>query len=76
MRGQKSGRSAVLRRAMAAGALFVGVASMFSGGYYDSRLAWCFAALTAALTVPREVRSPVAPRAERALASLATGRPA
>jgi hypothetical protein len=62
--------SARLRRAMTAGALFVAVASMFSGGYYDSRLAWCFAALAAALKVTREAASPFAARAERALATL------
>jgi hypothetical protein len=60
----------LLRRAMTAGALFVGVASMFSGGYYDTRLAWCFAALAAALTVPRKAPDASVPRAERALAAL------
>ena len=51
----------LLRRAMVAGALFVGGASMFSGGYYDTRLMWCFAALAAALTVPREAPGLLAP---------------
>jgi hypothetical protein len=55
---------------MIAGALFVGVASMFSGGYYDARLAWCFAALAAALTVPRQAATASSPQAERALAAL------
>jgi O-antigen/teichoic acid export membrane protein/O-antigen ligase len=53
----------VLRRAMTAGVLFVAVASMFSGGYYDARLAWCFAAVAAALTVPRAGRDRPAPAA-------------
>jgi O-antigen ligase len=71
--GRAGGPAAeVLRRAMMAGALFVAVASMFSGGYYDARLAWCFAALAAALTVPRPAPSPVPVQAERALAELAT----
>jgi len=60
----------VLRRAMTAGALFVGVASMFSGGYYDARLAWCFAALAAALTVPRATPAVVPGQAERVMAAL------
>jgi hypothetical protein len=55
---------------MAAGALFVAVASMFSGGYYDARLAWCFAALAAALTVPRPRPAVLPARAEQALATL------
>jgi O-antigen/teichoic acid export membrane protein len=61
-----SSRGALLRRAMIAGALFVGVASMFSGGYYDTRLAWCFAALAAALTVPGGGPNPLGRRAEHA----------
>jgi O-antigen ligase len=79
MTGHTSARAEVLRRAMTMGTLFVAVASMFSGGYYDSRLAWCFAALAAALTVPRETPATLAvpretpatlaSRAERALAS-------
>jgi O-antigen ligase len=53
VRGSGSGGPRdVLRRAMTAGVLFVAVASMFSGGYYDARLAWCFAAIAAALAVP------------------------
>jgi hypothetical protein len=55
---------------MIAGALFVGVASMFSGGYYDARLAWVFAALAAALTVPRPAPEHLPPRPERTLAAL------
>jgi O-antigen/teichoic acid export membrane protein/O-antigen ligase len=60
----------LLRRAMTSGVLLVAVASMFSGGYYDARLAWCFAALAAALTVPPQAPGPSAPRAGRPLASL------
>jgi hypothetical protein len=58
---------------MTAGVLFVGIASMFSGGYYDARLAWCFAALAAALAVSRPAPAAVPPQAERSLAPL--GRP-
>jgi O-antigen ligase len=37
-------------------AAFVAIASLFSGDYYDSRLAWCFAAVAAALAVSRDPR--------------------
>ncbi|MEU8244481.1 O-antigen ligase family protein [Actinoplanes missouriensis] len=36
-----------------AAAVFVALSSLFSGDYYDSRLAWIFAALAAAAALPR-----------------------
>ncbi|WP_229071131.1 O-antigen ligase [Actinoplanes sp. DH11] len=36
-----------------ASAVFVALSSLFSGDYYDSRLAWIFAALAAAAALPR-----------------------
>jgi O-antigen ligase len=35
--------------AMTASAVYVALAGLFSGDYYDARLAWCFAAVAAAL---------------------------
>jgi len=40
---------AVEGQALLASAAFVAIASAFSGGYYDARLAWIFAALAAAM---------------------------
>ncbi|GID94612.1 hypothetical protein Adi01nite_40240 [Amorphoplanes digitatis] len=54
----------------ASSAVFVALSSLFSGDYYDSRLAWMFAALAAGAAVtpaaaaaglPERVREPVAP---------------
>jgi O-antigen ligase len=74
VRGSGSGGPRdVLRRAMTAGVLFVAVASMFSGGYYDARLAWCFAAIAAALAVPPP---PVAAVSRQRRVPAAAGRPA
>ncbi|BBH71589.1 hypothetical protein ACTI_82740 [Actinoplanes sp. OR16] len=39
-----------------AAAVFVALSSLFSGDYYDSRLAWIFAALAAAAALPRAWR--------------------
>jgi O-antigen ligase len=40
-----------------AAAVFVGLSSLFSGDYYDSRLAWLFAALAAAAAVTKAPRN-------------------
>ncbi|HET6484699.1 MAG TPA: O-antigen ligase domain-containing protein, partial [Actinoplanes sp.] len=41
-----------------AATVFVGLSSLFSGDYYDSRLAWLFAAMAAvAATVPAPSRA-------------------
>lgn len=39
--------------AMVAATAFVGLASLFSGDYYDARMAWCYAAVAAALATER-----------------------
>ncbi|MEU4558769.1 O-antigen ligase family protein [Actinoplanes sp. NPDC023936] len=41
-----------------AAAVFVALSSLFSGDYYDSRLAWIFAALAAAAALPRAGTTP------------------
>jgi hypothetical protein len=42
-----------------AAAVFVALSSLFSGDYYDSRLAWLFAAMAAAAAVtPAEAQIP------------------
>jgi hypothetical protein len=38
----------------------VALSSLFSGDYYDARLAWMFAAMAAAAAVAPGVRPPVA----------------
>lgn len=39
--------------AMVAATAFVSLASLFSGDYYDARMAWCYAAVAAALATER-----------------------
>lgn len=39
--------------AMVAATAFVALASLFSGDYYDARMAWCYAAVAAALATDR-----------------------
>jgi O-antigen ligase len=51
--------------AMVVGAAFIGIASMFSGDYYDARLAWICAAVAAAATTGRR-RAAAAPMRIRA----------
>ncbi|MCW2743421.1 MAG: putative O-antigen polymerase [Blastococcus sp.] len=53
------------------GGLFVGLASLFSGDYYDSRLMWIFLVL-AATTGPRKPAA--APEAPQAQSTVAPGR--
>jgi hypothetical protein len=44
-----------------AAAVFVALSSLFSGDYYDARLAWLFAALAAAAAVVPEGPAPAEP---------------
>jgi O-antigen ligase len=48
--------------AMVVGAAYIAVASMFSGDYYDARLAWICAAVAAAATPGRRRQAAVPPR--------------
>jgi O-antigen/teichoic acid export membrane protein/O-antigen ligase len=48
----------LLTKTLVAAAAFVAIASMVSGDYYDSRLAWCCAALAAASTVTGPTTGP------------------
>jgi O-antigen ligase len=49
--------------AMVVGAAYIAVASMFSGDYYDARLAWICAAVAAAATTGRRRPAAAPPRA-------------
>jgi len=62
----------VLLLGFIAASAYVAVASLFSGGYYDARLAWCCAAVAAALAERRWRRGPepaTAPAASRSAPS-------
>jgi len=53
-----------------AAAVFVALSSLFSGDYYDARLAWTFAAMAAAAAVSRARTAPAAePAREREAAT-------
>jgi O-antigen ligase len=64
-------------RAMVVSAAFIALASLFSGDYYDARLAWCFAALAAAAAGRPRAVDPlsVGPPDQSSLARIATALP-
>jgi O-antigen ligase len=65
---RRTQRWSVEMLAMVAATAFVSLASLFSGDYYDARMAWCFAAVAAALATERETAPadrPAPPRRAR-----------
>jgi O-antigen ligase len=64
-------------RAAAYGGIFIGIASLFSGHYYDARLMWVFlilAAVAPAAQQSRETPQPLAPAGRQQMASAAESR--